>query len=159
MVPVRDAAYDSATPDGREGSEREFQQAAKPPERNQPPAPVNWKIVPDSAQGIVDFGAFTEQSENVSAYALFPVYSLDDRKVAILLGTDDEARLWLNGELLYESLRPRRAVADEDAVSATLKSGWNTLLVRVANEAGDHALYLRFSDAPGDLARIRGREE
>jgi hypothetical protein len=30
MVPVSDAAYDSATPAGREGSEREFQRAARP---------------------------------------------------------------------------------------------------------------------------------
>jgi len=32
MVPDRDAAYDSATPAGQEGSGREFQQAARPTE-------------------------------------------------------------------------------------------------------------------------------
>jgi hypothetical protein len=64
--------------------------------------------------------------------------------------------LWLNGERLYESLSARPATPDEDAIPALLKSGWNTLLVRVANETGDHALYLRLSDAAADLARVRG---
>jgi hypothetical protein len=50
-------------------------------------------------------------------------------------------------------------VADEDAISATLKAGWNTLLVRVANETGDHELFVRLSDAPVDLARVRRAEE
>lgn len=119
------------------------------------PARVNWKAIPNGAQGVVDFDLITEHADHVSAYALFPVYSLDDRQAAILLGTDDHAQMWLNGERLYESTRARFAVPDEDAVSANLKSGWNTLLVRVAKLTGDHVLYLRLSDAPADLARIR----
>jgi WD40 repeat protein len=119
-------------------------------------ARVNWRAAPCSAQGIVDFGPFTEHSDHVSAYARFPIYSPDDQQVALLLGTDDQARLWLNGEQLYESLRTRPAIPDEDTVSATLKSGWNTLLVRVNNGTEKHALYLRLSNSSGDLARIRG---
>ena len=119
------------------------------------PARVNWKTVPDSAQGVVDFDFITEHADDVSAYALFPVYSLDDRQVAILVGTDDRAQLWLNGERLYESLKPRFATPDEDAISARLKSGWNTVLVRVSKETGDHVLFLRLSDSPADRARVR----
>jgi WD40 repeat protein len=116
---------------------------------------INWRVVPYSSQGILDFGAITEYRDYVSAYALFPIYSLDEQDVAILVGTDDQARLWLNGERLYESLRSRMATPDEDAISAKLKSGWNTLLVRVANETGEHALFLRLSDSAADLARAR----
>lgn len=116
---------------------------------------VIWRIVPQSDQGIVDFSPLTENKNYVSAYALFPIYSLDDQQVAILLGSDDQARLWLNGEQLYESSRSRVAVPDEDAILVMLKSGWNTLLVRVANETRDHILFVRLSDSATDLARVR----
>ena len=89
---------------------------------------------PFSSRGVIDFGRYTDRSDYVSAYALFPIYCLEDRDVAILAGTDDQARIWLNGALLYESLRARPALPDEDAIRGTLKSGWNALLVRVANE-------------------------
>ncbi|HEY4263037.1 MAG TPA: protein kinase [Schlesneria sp.] len=115
---------------------------------------VNWKNVPLSGQGVVDFGQLVDQRDYVSAYALFPIYSLDDRPAAILLGTDDQARLWLNGELVYESLSSRIARPDEDVIPATLKTGWNSLLIRVANETGKHEAFLRLSDKASDLARL-----
>jgi len=124
-------------------------------------ARVDWRRVPGSAQGIVDLGPLMEHEEHISCYAVFPIYSLDDQDVAILIGTDDQSRVWLNGECIYECLRSRAALPDEDAFPARLKSGWNTLLVRVANETADHALYLRLSDALVDMARIQkgaGRE-
>jgi WD40 repeat protein/serine/threonine protein kinase len=118
---------------------------------------VNWKYVPLSRQGIVDFGQLTDNRDHVSAYALFPVYSLDDRQVAILIGTDDQARLWLNGELIHESSHSRIAEGDEAAIPATLKSGWNALLIRVANETGVHEAFLRLSDKAPDMARLRDK--
>jgi WD40 repeat protein len=117
---------------------------------------VNWKVVPYNSTGLVDFGSLREHIDHVSAYLRLPIYSLEDQHVAVLVGADDRARLWLNGELLYESSRAGAAVPDEVAVPALLKAGWNTLLVRVANESEDHALYLRLSDSAVDMARIRG---
>ncbi|MBA4017942.1 MAG: hypothetical protein C0483_12275 [Pirellula sp.] len=114
----------------------------------------SWNAVSESAQGVVDFGPLMEHDQHISAYALFPIYSLKEQQVVILLGTDDQARLWLNGGQLYESLTSRIAVPDQDTVPATLKPGWNALLVRVANETGDHALYLRISDAAPNGRRI-----
>ncbi len=116
---------------------------------------MKWQTLPYNAEDIIDFGALTEHAEHVSAYALFPVFSLNDQRVAILLGSDDQAVMWLNGERLYESMQSHAAVPDKDAVLVTLKTGWNTLLVRVANETGDHELYLRLSESAVDLARSR----
>lgn len=124
-----------------------------------PTARVPWKTIPCSAQGLIDFGKLWDRKEHISGYAFFPIYSLEDQSVAILLGTDDQARLWVNGELIYESSRARQAVPDEDAVAATLKAGWNSLLIRVANETADHALFLRLSDAPADISRTRRMAE
>jgi hypothetical protein len=115
-----------------------------------------WQSVPADSQGFVDFGALFGQAEHISAYAALRIYSPQRQPVAILCGSDDYVRLWLNGNKVHECLQPRRAVPDEDAISATLEPGWNTLLARVANVTGDHALYWRLSDTPGALARARG---
>jgi WD40 repeat protein len=116
---------------------------------------IHWRTAPYSAQGLVDFGPLLDYETYISAYIQFPIYSLEDRQIAILLGSDDQAVLWLNGDRLYESLRSRTAQPDEDAIAARLKSGWNALLIRVATDLGDHGLYLRLSDAEADLSRTR----
>ncbi len=116
---------------------------------------VNWQTGNYSDYDIIDLGAVVDRRRNVSAYALWPVYSIRTQQVAILLGNNDQVRLWCNGDLLYESLRLRNATPDEDAIPATLKPGWNALLVRVANGIGSHALYFRLSNSESDLARVR----
>jgi hypothetical protein len=108
------------------------------------------------SQGFVDFGALFGKAEHVSAYAALRIYSPERRQVAILCGSDDYVRLWLGGKKIHERLLARRAVPNEDAIPATLEPGWNTLLARVANVTGDHALYWRLSDAPAAMARARG---
>jgi tetratricopeptide (TPR) repeat protein len=45
-----------------------------------------------------------------------------------------------------------RPPPDQDGVPATLQAGWNTLLAKVVNGTGEHALYLRLSGEPADLA-------
>ncbi len=138
-------------------------QASYPPERVFPTgdaAPrrgtlLSWESVPLRSNGFINFGSLFGQAEHISAYALVRVYSLTEQPVALMLGSDDRLRLWLNGKLIHENQESRRAVADADAVPARLDAGWNTLLARVINLAGDHALYLRLSDAPDDLLRAQ----
>jgi hypothetical protein len=119
-------------------------------------APLVWQSVPADAQGFVDFGALLGKADHISAYAALRVYSPERQPVAILCGSDDYVRLWLNGKQIHEHLLGRRAVPDEGAIAATLEPGWNTLLARVVNVTGDHALYWRLSDAPAAMARARG---
>jgi hypothetical protein len=134
-----------------------------PPERNLDPhnqfstagqdtAARTWERVPIGAGGFVDFGARFDHAEHISAYALMRIYAPEQRRVEILLGSDDQVRLWLNGAQIHECLKIRRAMPDSDAVSATLQTGWNTLLVRVFNVTGGHALYLRLADAGSSSA-------
>jgi hypothetical protein len=120
------------------------------------PAPKtvpDWRPLPFGIHRFVDLGSIYDDAEQISAYVMFKIYSSETQPVAILLGSDDQVRLWLNGQQIHESLVPRVVTADEDAVPAVLQSGWNTLLARVVNVTGKHALYLRVSDAPGDMGR------
>jgi len=103
----------------------------------------------------VNFGPLFGHAEHISAYALQRIYSPEKQAVAVLLGSDDSVRLWLNDKQIYEYLGERGAKPDGNAVLATLEPGWNTMLARVANVTGAHALYWRLSRAPADLARGR----
>jgi WD40 repeat protein/tRNA A-37 threonylcarbamoyl transferase component Bud32 len=119
------------------------------------PAPtfLNWERVPLTPAGFVNFGRLFGNAEHISGYALLKVYCPKQARVAVLLGSDDQVRLWLNGTQIHENPAPRRAMPDEDVVPATLAAGWNTLLARVVNMTGEHAMYLRLSDAAADLKR------
>ncbi len=103
----------------------------------------------------MDFGQHFGNAEHISAYALQRIYSPEKQPVAILLGSDDYVRLSLNGKTIHERLVARRAMPDEDAIPAMLEPGWNTMLARVVNVTGEHALYWRLSNAPADLLRAR----
>jgi hypothetical protein len=118
---------------------------------------LNWQRVPLNSAGFVNFSPLFGNAEHISAYALLKVYCPKEAKVAILLGSDDQVRLWLNGSQIHENLVQRRAMPDDDVVPATLAAGWNTLLARVVNVTGEHALYLRLSDAAADLKRAGDR--
>jgi tetratricopeptide (TPR) repeat protein len=138
---------------------------ANPPERRNlnPIKPVaappgvttelRWKPVEADSQGFLDLGALFPGAEHISTYALMRVFCPRKQPVAILLGSDDGIRLWLNGRLVHEKIVERAAVPDDDAVPVTLEAGWNTLLARVVNVTGEHALCLRLSDVRGDRVR------
>ena len=118
-------------------------------------APLVWKRLPADAQGFVDLGALYGNAEHISAYVLLRVYSPEKQQLALLCGSDDFIRVWLNGKQIHEYLRPRSAAPDTDAVLATLEPGWNTLLARVVNVTGKHALYWRLSNDPAAIARAK----
>jgi hypothetical protein len=116
---------------------------------------VRWQSVPSNANGFINFSSLYNHAEHMSAYALMRIYAPEKCPVAILLGSDDQVRLWLNGKLIHENLQFRRAAPDADATSTILAAGWNSLLARVINATGEHALYLRLSDPPADLLRAQ----
>jgi WD40 repeat protein/tRNA A-37 threonylcarbamoyl transferase component Bud32 len=114
-----------------------------------------WTTVPSDVNVFTDFGSLYDRAEYISAYTLIRVYSLERQPIALLLGSDDGIRLWLNGKQIYENLLTRRAEPDEDAVMTILEPGWNTLIARVANGTKEHALFLRLSGTTEDLRRAR----
>jgi WD40 repeat protein len=119
------------------------------------PALIGWRPADLHASGFIDFGQLFDHAEHISAYAVLRIYSPHPQAVAILLGSDDQNRVWLNGKRIHDSLYVGPAIPDNEAAPATLAPGWNTLLTRVVNVTGARALYLRLSDAPADLQRAQ----
>src|SRR5262249_47272582 len=72
--------------------------------------------------------------------------------VVLLIGTDELARFWLNGQLILDA--PRYTPPDSYALGVTLQPGRNTLLAKVVNTIRGHGFELRISDRPQDLARM-----
>jgi putative heme-binding domain-containing protein len=114
------------------------------------PDDVKWQRVLAAPTGYLDLRKLFD-SDIVSSYSLTHVYSANEQKATMLLGSDDSVRVWLNGELIHDNPALRSAVPDEDRVAVTLKPGWNKVLVKVVNASGDYGLYLRFQ---GDGLRM-----
>jgi hypothetical protein len=72
-----------------------------------------------------------------TAYAYCTIISPVDQKAMFFMGTDDTAKLWLNGEVVYNNTRPRGVIRGEDRTSAHLKAGVNTVLLKVCQGDGD----------------------
>ena len=67
-----------------------------------------------------------------------------------LVGSDDTARIYLNGSEVYRHLDPRTWQADADEVNGVaLKAGLNVLVFKVANGGGEWDGSVRLLDAAG----------
>jgi putative heme-binding domain-containing protein len=116
--------------------------------------PVRWRTVKPNAQGYVDLRAFlAPDSDNVVSYLYREVESPGEQEAVISLGTDDAARLWVNGSVVYTNRLHRAAVPDADTVKVKLKKGRNPLLLKITNGNGAHGFYLTLQ-AEQELKRV-----
>jgi WD40 repeat protein len=104
-----------------------------------------WRQLENSNHGAIDLATITHGRNDTSVVALFPVFSAADQSAIIRLGSDDQARIWVNQQVVYEFTGSRSAVPDQDTVRTKLTTGWNWILVEVVNQTGDHGLYFRLS--------------
>lgn len=105
--------------------------------------PVKWRTVKPDAKGYVDLQAFhAPANTNIVSFLYAEIESPADQDGRILLGTDDGAKLWVNGELLITTTAGRAAVPEQDSAPVKLKKGRNTLLLKIANGNGPHGFYL-----------------
>lgn len=103
---------------------------------------VNWQLVKPNAQGYVDLKAFfAGKSDQIVSYVYRAIGSPDDQDATVLLGTDDGAKLWVNGTLVHTNKTHGAAVPEKHAVAVRLKKGVNTILLKVNNGNGDHGFY------------------
>jgi putative membrane-bound dehydrogenase-like protein len=103
---------------------------------------VSWRTVKAGAGGYVDLAAFfAGRSSQIVSYLTQDVVSPAEQEGTILLGTDDGAKLWLNGELVFTSRLTRSAAPEQDRAKVRLKKGTNRLLLKINNGDGPHGFY------------------
>jgi len=112
---------------------------------------VKWRKIQTAATGFVNLAGLVEPNEQAIAYGLAYVFSSEDRKAHLLIGSDDGVRIWLNNELVHSNPAYRGAYPDQDTIPVELKEGWNTLLVKVLQGGGGWGFYVRFIDPEGIL--------
>jgi hypothetical protein len=91
-------------------------------------------------------------TEHSVAYAVCYLESENEQSgLQMLVGSDDEAKVYLNGKEIYKSLDTRTCRPDQDRVPGiSLKAGLNVLVFKVVNEESGWGGTLRFVDGHGN---------
>jgi hypothetical protein len=101
----------------------------------------------------IDFNAILGRETTQSvAYAVCYIRSeIEQRGLRMLVGSDDQAKVYLNGKEASKSPVARPFVADQDTVpDITLNAGLNVLVFKVVNETIAWQGSIRFTDAQGN---------
>ncbi len=79
----------------------------------------------------------------VATYLYRTIEAEEAGPVEFYFGSDDGIKVWLNGQSVHENKIGRSALPDQDRVRATLRTGKNQLLVKIANGGGKSGFYFR----------------
>jgi len=115
---------------------------------------IQWKIVQTREGGYLDFIAqFPDKGSDYVAmtYAYTEIVSPDERDITLTLGSNDGAKVWLNGKEIYNLHTARGAISDQEFILVHLKKGVNRVLVKVENLGASWGLYMRVVDPNEEL--------
>jgi WD40 repeat protein len=113
---------------------------------------LKWREVTLTNE-MIDFNAILGKvTEHSVAYAVTYIESEADRTgLVMLVGSDDQARIYLNQREIYRQPHPKSWELDRDTVPGIeLKAGVNVLVFKVVNELGPWSGSVRFTDAQGN---------
>jgi len=113
---------------------------------------VSWRIMPVGTSKdrpwLIELDKVLG-GNNRAAYLRTKAWSDRQQKVRLELGSDDGIKVWLNGEVVHANNVIRPAGPGQDEVEVTLKRGWNRLLVKVTQGAGEWAVCARLRKLDG----------
>jgi poly(3-hydroxybutyrate) depolymerase len=98
----------------------------------------------DGAFGVDFIAEFGETFDSV-AYAYREVESASSGEAILGLGSDDGAKLWVNGNLVLANHIRRALRGGEDSIVVPLVKGWNRILVKVGQAGGEWGFSLGLS--------------
>ena len=113
---------------------------------------IDWQKIKTDPEGYLNFISLFSQNDAAAldmvgmAYAYTEIISPDDREVTLTLGSNDGAKIWLNGEVIYNVHVGRSAIADQIFLKIYLKKGTNKILAKVENLGANWGLYMRIVD-------------
>ena len=108
---------------------------------------IKWKKFTDETlDGYIDF---VPRGNWRVSYAWTTITVPDDLKVQFRFDSDDQGKMWLNGEEVYSNSQHKIISLDREIIPVTLKAGKNIILVKVCNEENESGFYLRVTDTEG----------
>lgn len=120
--------------------------------------PIRWKYVRTPEDGYFSLRDKVEPNELVVTYALTYIYSLKEKDVLLMIGSDDGAKVFFNNKEIYRFLGVRVAEPDQAVLPVHLRVGWNKLLLKIENNLGGYAFYARILD-PGKTLYYSAKQE
>jgi hypothetical protein len=109
---------------------------------------LTWKAI-SAGDYAVNFNTILGQpTEDSTAYAVTYLVADDEMKdLNLKMGSDDQAKVYLNGKEVLKNEAARPVEKDQDtANNITLNKGTNVIVFKVVNEKIDWAGCLRFTD-------------
>jgi putative membrane-bound dehydrogenase-like protein len=117
---------------------------------------VAWKSIRPDGQGYFDLAArHGAAATNSASYLYVEFDSPAEQNAEVLLGSDDGAKLWLNGKEVFATRATRAAAPAQERVPVKLAKGTNTVLLKVANGNSPHGFYLSLTSAEEVKPRLR----
>jgi hypothetical protein len=111
----------------------------------------NWIAFESTeADGHVDMGKAVAEGEKIAGFVYATVNASRASKGYLWIGSDDGAKVYLNGKEVFLKDIPQGAVADNYIAPVELRAGENTILIKINNQGGGPwGFYVRFSDLDG----------
>jgi pimeloyl-ACP methyl ester carboxylesterase len=92
--------------------------------------------------GVFHFDKIYGKTNYCLAYAFCYIDSDRDQTVTSYFGSNDDAKVWVNGELVHQYPTGRSCKARQDTFTFRLKKGLNPVLVQVCERWGDWAFVM-----------------
>ncbi len=123
-----------------------------------------WQLAPTRVHTIIKYGnwrpwvqlfhgAQGEPLLHVAAFLYTRVVCAEATEGRLMFGTDDGAKLYLNGQLVYRHPQGRPLIQDDETILLPLRKGANELVFRVENYGGYGGIQARLVDAAGSPLR------
>jgi len=109
-----------------------------------------------ASSGVFHFDTVFKQADYKVAYAFCYIRSDKEQMVTGYFGSNDDAKIWINGELVHQYPGPRSCSPRQDTFSFQLKQGLNPILIKVCERWGDWAFVLEVFTAEF-LAQVKQR--
>ncbi len=140
------------------GSEPLPNEAQLYPREGEPAGDVVWTQVEHLGYTaeILPLGDLNGKNQDIANYAFTLVQSPQAQKGLLWLGYGDYAKVWLNGDVVYENIARRNFQLADQKVPIRLVQGENRLLFKIGNSAGNTMLAAHVVDQDGD--RLPGIE-
>jgi uncharacterized Zn ribbon protein len=96
-----------------------------------------------------------ERGEDAAAYAVAYVVADDEMKVTLSIGSNDQAKAWVNGKQIVKFAETRTLEKDTDSGDVTLAKGQNVLVFKVINEKNNWQGCARFMKDGAPVKNIK----
>lgn len=109
--------------------------------------------------GFVDLDRIFGNCDHVVVYAEASITLSTRYSGRILVGSDDQVTLWIDGELRHDHQVERAFSPDQDKIDVDLLPGMHTIVLRVGQTQGDFGFGLRFTpETKGPLFETQAKE-